>query len=248
MPAAAAALGALLCLAVAFPARLAALGRALAALPFLAFPYDRWTALAARLGLDPDDAARRLGLSAAILAALVGMAVLDARICLALPLASLPLLRLEQAWTARRETLERELPWTLDLVAVGVQAGLDFEVALDRASRTRQGRLAAAVQELLARVRMGVPRRQALLEWGEGSGVPAIRTLAGALVQADEVGSALGPALKAQSESVRTALLQRAEAEAQRAPVRMLFPLVLCFFPVTFLVIFGPLLASTGLW
>ena len=125
-----------------------------------------------------------------------------------------------------------------------MQAGHDFEQALDRAARSRPGPLASEIQVLLSSIRMGVPRRRALEDWGEKSGLPSIRSLAAALVQADTMGSSLAPVLRAQSDAARIRRLQRAETLAQQAPVRLLLPLVVCFFPLTFLILFGPIFLS----
>jgi tight adherence protein C len=225
----------------------AALGRAVLDRP-LARPLAlRWKGLALDLGRPSDDPSRRLGTSLALVAAsLVAGALAPVAGALLLFLSVLPPLALERDWARRNLALERELPWTLDLLCLGVQAGLDFEVALDRSTRARSGPLAAEIQQVLSRIRMGVSRRQALMEWGERAALPPLQALTGALVQADATGGSLTPVLKAQAESVRVRQLQRSETQAQRAPVKMLFPLVFCIFPVTFLVLFGPIFLSVS--
>lgn len=205
----------------------------------------RWRGMADVLDLPPGAVERRAAASAAILAAAAaalaagGVPALAAAFALA---AVLPFLSLERGWSARGEALERELPWLLDFVTLGVQAGLDFEIALDRASRVRPGPLSAEVSRLLARIRMGVGRRTALLEWGGSAQIPSVRAMAGAMAQADALGTGVAQVLQAQAETARARRLHRAEAAAQRAPVKLLLPLVICFFPITFLVILGPIL------
>ena len=234
----------LLALLLAWPARGDALlrlgARLLALLPPLAL---RWGRMVKGLGLSPELPARRLGESVGILVVglLLALAWGPAFFLLGILAATFPLLSLERAWASRTRSVERDLPWILNFLRMGVQAGLDFEAALERSARIRPGALGAEVQELLSRIRVGVARRAALEEWGEASAVPSVRTLAGALVQADVLGSSLAPVLLAQAEAARTRQVQRAEALAQRAPVKLLFPLVLCIFPVTFLVLFGPI-------
>lgn len=216
--------------------------RVLAALPSLSV---RWGRIARGLGLPAEVPARRAGASALLLPlCLLGLLGGPALFLLGILAAALPAASLERAWAARTRSVERDLPWLLDFLRMGVQAGLDFEASLERSARARPGPLGAEVQELLSRIRVGVARRHALEAWGEATGVPAVRSLAGALVQADALGTGLSPVLQAQAEAARSRRFQRAEAEAQRAPVKLLFPLVLCVFPVTFLVIFGPILLT----
>jgi len=207
----------------------------------------RWKALSEGLGLPESHPASVLGISA-VLGLMMLLLLAPVSLPLALlsaPLAAiLPVLSLEKSWARRETLLERELPWMLDFLVLGVQAGHDFEQALDRAARARPGPLASEVQSLLSSVRMGVPRRRALETWGEKARLPSIRSLASALVQADTMGSSLAPVLRAQADAARIRRLQRAETRAQQAPVRMLMPLVICFFPLTFLILFGPIFLS----
>ena len=211
---------------------------------------ERWRRLSEGLGLSASHPASVLG--RAIFFALLALFLL-APLSLAMALiaaalvAALPILRLEKAWALRGLALERELPWMLDFLILGVQAGHDFEQALDRAAHCRPGPLASEIQALLSSVRMGVPRRRALEDWGDRSRLPAIRSLTSALVQADTMGSSLSPVLRAQADAARVRRLQRAETKAQQASVHMLLPLVLCFFPLTFLILFGPIFLSISL-
>ena len=203
----------------------------------------RWERMARGLGLPPEVPVRKAGASALILAATLplGLAWGPAFLLLGLLAAALPPMSLERAWSSRSRRVERDLPWILDFLRMGVQAGMDFEASLERAARVRPGPLGAEIQELLSRIRVGVARRKALEEWGEASAVSSVRSLAGALVQADALGVSLSPVLLSQAEAARTRQMQRAEALAQKAPVKLLFPLALCILPVTFLVLFGPI-------
>lgn len=225
----------------------AALGRSFLDRPLAQPLARRWERMARDLACSADEPSRRLGTSLALAAAsLVAGVLAPVAGAILLLLSVLPLMALERDWARRNLEMERELPWTLDLLCLGVQAGMDFEVALDRSTRARSGPLAAEIQQVLSRIRMGVSRRQALMEWGERAALPPLQALTGALVQADATGGSLTPVLKAQAESVRVRQLQRSETQAQQAPVKMLFPLVFCIFPVTFLVLFGPIFLSVS--
>src|SRR5699024_6199616 len=90
-------------------------------------------------------------------------------------------------------------------------------------------------------IRAGVTRSEALHQWAQRTSLPAVSQLVSTLGQADQLGMSLGPLLRAQSEQRRTERFQRAEKLALEAPVKMLFPLVCCIFPCTFLIIAFPI-------
>ena len=134
-----------------------ALGRGVLDRPSALPLARRWTRMAGDLGRPADEPGMRLGISLALAsAALVAGAWAPTLGALLLLLAVLPPLALERDWARWNLALERELPWTLDLLCLGVQAGQDFEVALDRPARARPGPLAAEIQQVLSRIRMGV--------------------------------------------------------------------------------------------
>jgi tight adherence protein C len=87
---------------------------------------------------------------------------------------------------------------------------------------------------------MGRMRREALRDMGERTGVPDLITFVNAVVQAEQMGTSIGQVLRVQAEQLRVRRRQRAEEQAGQAPVKMVFPLVLCIFPTLFLVILGP--------
>ncbi|MGB3288668.1 MAG: type II secretion system F family protein [Burkholderiaceae bacterium] len=142
----------------------------------------------------------------------------------------------------RQGRMLRELPFLLDMATLCVEAGLNLQGALQQAARHGpEGPLRAELQHALADMRAGLPRMQALDELAERTGLPAVRSLVTALVQADQLGMSLGPLLRSQSEQRRSERFLRAEKQALEAPVKMLFPMVFCIFPCTFLVIGFPI-------
>src|SRR5690606_5159162 len=129
----------------------------------------------------------------------------------------------------------------LDLMTLCVEAGLSLHAALRQvADHAPQGPLRQSLCEALATVRAGVARDQALEQWSQACMVPAVRSLVLALGQADRLGMSLGPILRAQASQQRSDRFLRAEKLALEAPVKMLFPMVACIFPCTFLVIGFP--------
>jgi tight adherence protein C len=142
---------------------------------------------------------------------------------------------------ARRLRMTRELPFMLDLLTLCVEAGLSLPAALRQvAGHAPPGPLRQSLRDAIALERTGVERGRWLAQWAEWADVPGVRNLVLALAQADRLGMSLGPLLRAQAERQLSERFARAETLALQAPVKMLFPMVLCIFPCTFLVIGFP--------
>lgn len=147
----------------------------------------------------------------------------------------------EKAGKRQKEVL-RTLPYALDLLCLAIEAGLDFNAALPRIM-PKLGTNALAVEfgRMMREIRMGRPRREALKEVSHRCDVSDLTIVVSAIVQADELGTSLGPILRIQSEMIRGRRFQRAEKLAMEAPVKMLFPLMAFIFPTVFIIIFGPI-------
>jgi len=143
--------------------------------------------------------------------------------------------------TQRHNVIRKELPFALDLFTLATEAGLDFTSALDRICR-KLGRtpLGEEFQLMLREIRLGKTRSDAMRDLGRRVDVPEVLSVTTALVQAEEMGANISPILRIQAEQQRERRSQRAEEAAGKAPVKMLFPLVLIML-VTFLFIFGPM-------
>ncbi|HWL27736.1 MAG TPA: type II secretion system F family protein [Burkholderiaceae bacterium] len=142
----------------------------------------------------------------------------------------------------RQQRMLREFPFMLDMTTLCVEAGLNLQGALQQAAEHGpEGPLRAELRHALADMRAGMPRAHALSELAERTDLDAVRRLVTALAQADQLGMSLGPLLRAQSEQRRAERFLRAEKLALEAPVKMLFPMVFCIFPCTFLVIGFPI-------
>jgi tight adherence protein C len=145
----------------------------------------------------------------------------------------------------RRHRIDRELPFMLDMTMLCVEAGLNLQGALQQAAiYGPPGPLRHELQTVLSEMRTGMPRIQALKALAGRTNVAALRTLVSSLVQADLLGMNLGPILRAQAAQCRVERFQRAETLAMQAPVKMLFPLIACIFPCTFIVIGFPIAVS----
>ena len=158
---------------------------------------------------------------------------------------SWPSLWLRRHAARRRLAMVRELPFMLDLLTLSVEAGLSLPSALLQVGHhAPDGPLCRSLKDAAALERTGMTRSRWLEHWAETTDVPGVRSLVLALAQADRLGMSLGPLLRAQAVQQRSERFLRAEKLALEAPVRMLFPMVLCIFPCTFLVIGFPVVVK----
>ncbi len=151
-----------------------------------------------------------------------------------------PVVWLRRRLARRRREIRKLLPYSLDLLTLSVEAGLDFTSALGRLVPKLAGSaLAAELGEMLRAIRLGKPRSEALREMADRVAMGEVASFAVSLIQADELGSDLGPVLRIQAEQMRSDRANRAEKKAMEAPVKILFPLIVFIFPTVFLIIFS---------
>ncbi len=148
-------------------------------------------------------------------------------------------------WLGRRVKKRQKLillmiPDALDLLTISVRAGLGFDAALGRVVDKLQGPLTDEFRRALAEVRVGKARRDALRDIVPRTEVAPLTNFIGAIIQAEQLGVSISKVLQVQSEQLRIERRQRAEEQAAKAPIKMLFPLVGCIFPSLFIVILGP--------
>ncbi len=141
----------------------------------------------------------------------------------------------------QRETrIVKSLPDAFDLITTCAEAGLGLDAALARVAEKVEGPFADELSRMLRDIALGKMRREALRELGERTGVPDLVSFVNAIIQAESMGSSIGTVLRVQADQLRVRRRQRAEEQAYKAPIKMLFPLVLCIFPTLFIVILGP--------
>ena len=145
---------------------------------------------------------------------------------------------------ARRETVRAELPDALDLLAVSVEAGLGFDGAISKLVEHMDGPLTEEFNLALGEMRIGEGRQEALKKMAERVDTPEISSFTRAIIQADQLGISLGKILRVQAADTRLKRQAAAEEKAMKAPIKMLFPLVLFIFPAMFIVILGPALLN----
>jgi tight adherence protein C len=140
----------------------------------------------------------------------------------------------------RKTEVTRALPDVIDLLTISVEAGLGFDPALGRVVEKWDNALTRELGRMLSEMRMGSSRRDAMREVAMRVNVEDLNTFISAVVQADQLGVSISQVLRVQSKQMRQRRRQRAEEQAHKAPLKMLFPMIFLIFPSIYIVILGP--------
>lgn len=140
----------------------------------------------------------------------------------------------------RKEAIEKQLPDVLDIITVSVEAGLSFDGAVERVIQKADNDLTRELATTLKEMRMGKLRKLALRALAERCEVPDLTIWVGAMIQADELGVGIGNVLRVQSNQMREKRRFKAREKSMKAPIKMLFPLVMFIFPSIFIILLGP--------
>jgi tight adherence protein C len=154
--------------------------------------------------------------------------------------AFLPSMWLSGRVRQRQSEIVKSLPDSFDMITTCVEAGLGLDAALTRVAEKIKGSFSEDLSITLREIGMGRNRVEALHDLAERTGVPDLTMFVNAIIQAEQMGTSIGQVLRVQSEQMRIRRRQRAEEVANQAPVKMIFPLVLCILPTLFIVIMGP--------
>lgn len=149
-------------------------------------------------------------------------------------------LTIENKIRTRQKEIQKELPDVLDLMTVSIEAGLGFDAAMQRVVEKAKGAIAEEFNDTLQEMRMGKTRREALRDLGTRTGVADLSRFVESLIQADQLGVSMGNVLRNQSDQMRILRRQRVQEQAMKAPVKMLFPMLLFIFPCIFIIILTP--------
>ncbi len=156
-----------------------------------------------------------------------------------------PMLWLRGALKKRHLSIMKALPFVLDVLTLSVEAGMDFIGALQRnCSSRRMDPLNEELLRMTKEIQVGSSRKEALRNMAERCRQSDLKSVAFALIQADELGVSIGSILRIQSEQLRSRRFDRAEKLANEAPTKMLGPLMLCIFPAVFIILLGPVLSQ----
>jgi tight adherence protein C len=151
-----------------------------------------------------------------------------------------PLLLIKRRARERLNEIEYDLPELIDLLVVGVEAGLSFSASLQATTHRLRGPLGQEMRLMLQEQRMGLTSPEALKNVLERVETPSMRTFVRAMIQGEQLGISVGQILRSIAVEMRHRRKAAAEERAQKAPVKMLFPLIFLIFPAMFVVILGP--------
>ena len=161
--------------------------------------------------------------------------------------AAQPGLWLSSTIKKRQKSIQKAMPFMIDLLTLSVEAGIDFMNALQRSLENRKtDPLTEELMRVNHEIQLGTSRRNALKNLARRVDMPDMRSFAYALIQADELGVSIGTILRIQSDQIRQKRFARAEKMANEAPVKMLGPLMLFIFPAVFIVLLGPILSRVA--
>ncbi len=145
---------------------------------------------------------------------------------------------------SRKHQVQRALPDALDMMTIGVEAGLAFESAMVHVGDKWHNALTEELRRAVGEMRVGMTREQALKRMSERCGVDDLSTFVAVLVQSTTLGVSIAQVLHTQADQMRLKRRLRAEELARQAGIKMVFPLVFLIFPTMFVVVLGPAVPS----
>lgn len=154
--------------------------------------------------------------------------------------ALLPLLRLQAKIRDRQKKLRRQLPEFLDLLCVSVQAGLSFDGAIAKITTRMKGEIIEEFKRVQNDVSLGMTRQYSLTQMAKRCDLEEIYLFTASVIQAEKLGTSMSRTLKLQSDNIRDRHRQWVKAQALKAPVKIIFPMVMFIFPSIFVVLLFP--------
>jgi tight adherence protein C len=142
---------------------------------------------------------------------------------------------------ARREQVTNDLPDLLDLMCISVAAGLGLEQAMQVSCARFESPVCHELRLTLREMELGLSRHDALENMKLRTDIDDLVTFAVVLSQADALGLPIGRVLQAQADEMRDKRRQRARERAAKVPIKILFPLALCFLPAIMIIVLGPI-------
>jgi tight adherence protein C len=155
-----------------------------------------------------------------------------------------PVVFLSRRARMRTDQIERELPELIDLLVVTLEAGLSFLASLHMSAARLRGPLGEELRLSLHEQRLGLTANDALQGMLRRAETPALRTFVRSVVQGEQLGVSTGQIMRNLAVEMRKTRRSKAEERAQKAPIKMLFPLIFLIFPAMFIVLLGPAIYS----
>jgi tight adherence protein C len=160
----------------------------------------------------------------------------------------LPDLLVYNAGLRRTEEIRLGLPDALDLLDLCVESGLSLQSAMGRVAQAQEGPVAEDFARVLQEMRLGVARSAALQSLVDRATESDLKQLVSAIMQAESLGIPIAAVLREQAREMRAKRTARAREAAQKVPVKILAPLMLCFLPGLFIIILGPAAIAVFEW
>ena len=154
--------------------------------------------------------------------------------------AALPFVILNSKIQQRQRDIRRQLPEFLDLLCVSVQAGLSFDGAVAKIATRMKGPLITEFKRMQSDVSLGMTRQYSLTQMAKRCDLEEVYLFTSSIIQAEKLGTSMSRTLKLQSDNMRDRHRQYVRAEAMKAPVKIIFPMVLFIFPSIFVVLLFP--------
>ena len=151
-----------------------------------------------------------------------------------------PLARLNTLIIGRQKAMRRMLPEFLDLLCVSVQAGLSFDGAVAKITARMKGPLIDEFKRVQSDISLGMTHQYALTQMARRCDLEEVYLFTSSVLQAEKLGTSMGRTLKIQADNMRDRHRQFIKAEALKAPVKIIFPMVLFIFPAVFVVVLFP--------
>ncbi len=186
--------------------------------------FDGFLLLISRLAPDPWPFSRLF--TALLIFGLIGFAF--------------PQLWLTSKIQARQKEIRKAMPDALDLLTICVEAGLSFDSAMSKVSEKWENQLSMAFARVIREIQLGKLQREALRDLSDRLGIPEMTSFVAAVIQSQQLGVSMAKVLRIQSEQMRMKRRQRAEEEAHKAPVKMIFPMGLLIFPSILIILLTP--------
>ena len=155
-----------------------------------------------------------------------------------------PMWRLNSMIAKRKKIIRRTLPEFLDLLCVSVQAGLSFNGAVSKVISQMTGPLVDEFKRMQSDISFGMTRQYALTQVAQRCDLEEMYLFTSSVIQAERLGTGMGRTLKIQADNMRERHRQFVKAEALKAPVKMIFPMVVFIFPSLFIVLLFPAIYS----
>jgi tight adherence protein C len=152
----------------------------------------------------------------------------------------IPELWLTSKINRRQNAIRKAMPDALDLLTICVEAGLGFDAAMGKVHDKWDNELSFLFGRVLREMQLGKLRREALRDMSDRIGIPEMTSFVAAIIQSEQLGVSMANVLRIQSDGMRVKRRQRAEEAAQKAPIKMLFPMAILIFPSLLIILLGP--------